>query len=108
MADSSCGGFWTDSPQAKIRNRFSEKLMQFWAYVLKSARDGTCYTGSAQNVEERLKQHNEGNCRYTKGYRPWEVVYVEPAKSRSIAVKRERFLKTGAGRKELESVLSAK
>ena len=81
-------------------------MKDFWTYILESAYDGTHYVGSAQNVEERLKKHNNGECRFTKGHRPWRIVHREPFKTRSSAVIRERYLKTGVGRRELKELLS--
>jgi putative endonuclease len=80
----------------------------FWVYVLESQKDGRHYVGSGENVEERLRRHNLSDYRYTKGHRPWIVVYKEPCGSRSEAVKRERFLKSGVGRKFLKEIIIAK
>ncbi|MBI4115063.1 MAG: GIY-YIG nuclease family protein [Candidatus Omnitrophica bacterium] len=79
--------------------------MSFWVYVLKSEKDGRHYVGSGADVDERLHRHNRGDYRYTKGHRPWVVIYREEFASRSEAVRRERFLKTGVGRKELKEKL---
>ena len=79
--------------------------MNFWVYVLKSLKDGSHYVGSCGHVEERLKRHNQGDYRYTKGHRPWVIIYRESFHSRSEAVKRERFLKTGVGRKQLKVLI---
>ena len=75
---------------------------KYFVYVLKSCRDGSLYVGSTYDVPMRLARHNNGDYRYTKGHRPWEVVYCEEYRSRSKALQRERFLKTGVGRKELD------
>jgi putative endonuclease len=79
--------------------------MSFWVYVLKSKHDESHYVGNAQNIDIRLKQHNQGRCRYTKGRRPWLLVYREEFRSRRLAVQRERFLKSGVGRKELKFLI---
>ena len=76
-----------------------------WVYVLKSQKDGRHYVGSGETVEERLRRHNSGDYRYTKGHRPWKLVYKEPLRTRAEAVKRERFLKSGVGRKQLKELL---
>ena len=81
-------------------------MQDAWIYILKSERDGIHYVGSTQNVEERLRRHNQGDYRFTKGYRPWRLVFKESVKSRSEAVKRERFLKTGIGRNELRKLIN--
>ena len=79
--------------------------MSYWVYVLKSERDGIRYIGSTQDVNKRLIRHNRGECRFTKGHRPWAIAYQEKVRSRKQAIKRERLLKSGAGRKILEDLL---
>ncbi|HNX68174.1 MAG TPA: GIY-YIG nuclease family protein [Candidatus Omnitrophota bacterium] len=48
-----------------------------WVYILESTKDGFRYIGSGENAEERLRRHNAGDYRYTKGHRPWRLVYLE-------------------------------
>lgn len=79
--------------------------MNLWVYVLQSGYDGTHYVGHTKDVIVRLKEHNLGKCRYTKGRRPWKVVYQEEVISRSEAMKREYFWKSGVGRKMLKDLL---
>jgi len=66
----------------------------FFVYILKSVRDGTYYNGSTSNVEKRLKEHNAGKAKYTKGHRPYTAHYTEHCLTKSEALARERFLKT--------------
>ena len=82
--------------------------MPYHVYVLKSLCDGGSYVGSAgKELSERLWRHNRVDYRFTKGCRPWEIVYSEKMTSRSKAVRRERYFKTGVGRRELEQILAA-
>jgi len=69
----------------------------YYAYILKSSKDGTYYYGSTINLKERLKVHNAGKVRYTKGHRPWEIHYSETFQTRSEAYHREHFFKTSEG-----------
>ena len=80
--------------------------MSYWIYVLKSDQDNSYYVGSTQDVSERLVLHNKGQYQYTKGLRPWRVIYQEAYDSRSKAVQRERFLKSGQGRRVLRRLIS--
>jgi len=73
----------------------------YYIYVLSSDKTGRRYTGSCENVDERLRQHNTGQSKSTRAGRPWTLMYTEEFKTRAEAVRRERFLKTGAGRDEL-------
>ncbi len=80
--------------------------MSYFVYVLKSEKDGIRYVGSGENVEERLRRHNKGDYKFTKGHQPWRVVYKEECGNRSGAMRREKFLKSGQGRKFLDDILS--
>jgi putative endonuclease len=80
--------------------------MAYYIYILKSSTTGKRYTGSTQNLEARLKAHNDGLSPYTKGRGPWELIYSEEFPTRSDAMKREKFLKTGEGRDFLNEILS--
>lgn len=46
-------------------------------YVLQSDSDGTFYVGMTKDVINRLKEHNAWKSRYTKGHRPWKLIYEE-------------------------------
>ncbi len=51
------------------------------------------YVGSTNNLEKRLKLHNEGKgAKYTKG-RNWKVIYKKKYKNKSEALKEEYILK---------------
>jgi len=65
-----------------------------WHVYILECRDGTYYTGSASNLESRIKKHNCGKgARYTRGRRPVKLVYHETFPSRSRAAKREHQIK---------------
>ncbi len=77
--------------------------MSYFAYILKSLSHGTYYYGSTENLEKRLKEHNAGKQKYTKGRRPWELHYSEQFETRKKAMRRERFFKTIDGYNYLKS-----
>ncbi|MDD6188681.1 MAG: GIY-YIG nuclease family protein [Clostridiales bacterium] len=67
--------------------------MEWTVYILRCA-DGTLYTGITDNMERRLKAHNEGRgARYTRGRGPVEPVYRESCADKSAALKREIAIK---------------
>lgn len=78
----------------------------YFVYVIQSESHGTRYVGSTKDVEGRLREHNEGKCRYTSGRMTWRLVYQEEYASRSEAMKREKYLKSGQGREWLNGILS--
>jgi putative endonuclease len=74
-----------------------------FVYVLKSLTDGRLYTGYTQNLEERLREHNEGEVTSTKHRRPFEIVYYEASRNQRDALHREKYLKTSYGKRYLKS-----
>ena len=76
----------------------------YFVYVLESYNYHTRYIGSTNNVLKRIGEHNSGKCRYTSGRRLWNLIYQEQYRTRSEAMKRERFLKSGQGRKFLDEL----
>jgi putative endonuclease len=88
-------------------NPFLKKRYFMWyVYVLESQRDGNHYTGMSTDVKRRLKQHNSGKVRSTKSRRPFKIIYKEPVGTRKEARKREKYLKSAAGRRFLKEYLS--
>jgi len=77
-------------------------MKKYKVYIIKSISHGSRYVGSTDDVEKRLIKHNKGDCKYTKGRRPWELIAVEEFNTRSEAMIREKFLKSGQGRKYLD------
>lgn len=71
----------------------------YYVYVIYSKKSKKKYTGQTEDLELRLKQHNEGTLGfYTKNKGPWELIYVEEYTTRSEAMAREKWLKSGKGR----------
>jgi putative endonuclease len=75
----------------------------FYTYVLKSLKDGNLYIGSSEYLEKRIKAHNSGKVRSTKGRRPLKLVYYESYATKTEARKRENFYKSGTGRRLLRA-----
>ena len=75
-------------------------------YVLQSLKDKKLYVGATRMTPaERLKVHNRGSVRSTKGRRPFEIVYSKEFASYKEATQQEKFFKTGAGRRQLLSLI---
>ena len=73
--------------------------MSFYAYILKSELTGQLYKGHCEGLAVRLKAHNAGKTKSTRHGIPWRVVYYEEFESREEAISRERYFKSGAGRR---------
>ncbi len=76
----------------------------FYVYVLWSDKLNKRYIGQTENVQQRLINHNKGKNQFTKSGIPWKLIYVEELPDRTSAIKRERFLKSGQGRKFLDGL----
>ena len=74
-------------------------------YVLKSLKNGRLYTGSTGDLQRRLPEHARGKGAYTRNAGPFELAYQEECADRLAARRRESYLKTGAGRRFLSSIL---
>ncbi len=74
----------------------------FSVYVLANRAAGIRYVGQTDNLQRRLSEHNrkDGITRYFTSKYPgkWELVYHEEYPTRSLAMKREKWLKSGIGR----------
>jgi putative endonuclease len=79
-----------------------------FVYVLESLSDQTWYTGMAINVMNRLSGHNAGKNRFTKGHRPWKVIYTEQFPDWKTARIKEKYLKSAAGKNWLKKHLLTK
>ena len=78
----------------------------YFVYVLRNQGTGRHYTGYCVDPVQRLGQHNAGVTKSTKNRGPWELVYQEAFGTRSEAMRRERFLKSGKGREELKRLIA--
>ena len=76
--------------------------LPFWVYILRSEATGKLYIGQTSDLEERVMRHNSeegGSKRYTHRQEgPWTLIYSEEMETRSDAMMREKYLKSGQGR----------
>ena len=78
----------------------------FYAYVLKSVNHNFYYKGHCENISARLAQHNAGKTKSIKSYVPFEIAYFETFATRAGAIERERYFKSSAGRRFLQSKIN--
>jgi putative endonuclease len=71
----------------------------FYVYVLRSESDYGFYIGLSTNLRARLRQHQDGKNFTTKSRGPWKLIYYEAYAEREDAERREKLLKSGAGRR---------
>jgi putative endonuclease len=80
-------------------------MSTFVVYVLQSQYDGKRYIGLTSNLDSRINNHNQGKVFSTRGRRPFKLLYTESYSSRIEARNREKYFKSGAGRRFLNKVL---
>jgi len=67
--------------------------------------DGNLYVGFTTDLQRRLTEHFHGESKATATRRPFRLIFCEYLFSREDAERRERYLKTTAGRKGLKLIL---
>ena len=73
-----------------------------YTYILLSKKDHKLYVGWTSNLKLRKRCHDLGQVVATRDRRPLELVYYEACVSEGKAVAREKYFKTGFGRKFLK------
>ena len=70
-----------------------DRHSRYWVYMVQAS-DETCYTGSTNNLDNRLKLHNSGNgAKYLRGKGPVRLVYAKEYRYYKRALDAERQLK---------------
>jgi len=82
-------------------------IMAYVIYAIKSSFDDRIYVGFTSDLEKRIKEHNQGRTRSTKGFRPWVLIYRETVETRIEARAREKYLKSGCGKENLKKLIPA-
>jgi putative endonuclease len=77
----------------------------FYTYVIKSEKDKHWYTGATDNLRKRFIEHNKGRVFSTKGRGPFELIYYEACLNIKDAYTREKYLKSGPGKRYLKNRL---
>ncbi len=73
----------------------------YYVYVLHSLKNKSLYTGFTRNIQKRLIWHNEGLNSSSAKFKPWKLIYFEGYIIKEDALNREKFLKSGSGKKYL-------
>ncbi|MBI5018804.1 GIY-YIG nuclease family protein [Candidatus Gottesmanbacteria bacterium] len=74
----------------------------FYTYVLRSRKDNDLYIGFCNDLRRRINEHNKGGVNSTKHRRPFDLIYYEACLDEKKAIKREKYFKTGFGRRFLK------
>jgi putative endonuclease len=79
--------------------------MMFYVYILHSLEDHGLYIGFFTHLKRRIAEQKHGTSLATKYRGPWKLIYYEAYIERQDAEGRERYLKSGSGRRFLRQQL---
>ena len=77
----------------------------YYVYVIKSLKSGMMYVGYTVDLQNRFNQHQNNESTYTKGRGPFRLIYYEACLNEVDAKTREKYLKSGMGRRYLKNRL---
>ncbi len=77
-------------------------MEKYFVYAIRSKKDSRIYVGMTADVEKRLNEHNNGHTKSTKGYTPWELIFVKETMGRVEARNIEKYYKSGVGKEFLK------
>jgi putative endonuclease len=81
-------------------------VIMFFVYVLYSHNDHGLYIGYTADLKRRLSEHERGESKATSYRLPIFLAYYEAYLCHEDAEGRERFLKSGAGRRYLRKQMA--
>ncbi|OGK13990.1 excinuclease ABC subunit C [Candidatus Roizmanbacteria bacterium RIFCSPHIGHO2_01_FULL_37_16b] len=77
----------------------------WYTYLLLSKKNQHWYTGCTSDLRKRFKAHNENIVFSTKGRGPFSLIYYEACIYKYDAFAREKYLKSGMGKRYLRNRL---
>ncbi|MCX6730031.1 MAG: GIY-YIG nuclease family protein [Candidatus Portnoybacteria bacterium] len=77
----------------------------YYTYILQSQKNKHWYTGCTGDLRKRFKEHNDNLVFSTKGRGPFKLIYYEACLNKDDAFAREKYLKSGMGKRYLTNRL---
>jgi putative endonuclease len=81
------------------------EIQSYFVYIIESLDSGIWYVGLSVDPEARLKQHNQGKSKFTKGHIPWKLIYTEFVGDIRQAREREKYYKSSSAKNRLRKKL---
>jgi putative endonuclease len=82
--------------------RIPHIMIMFYVYLLRSKKDGKLYIGSTSDLKRRFNEHVRGQVESTRNRTPLELLCYEAYQEKLIAERREKYLKSSDGHKDIE------
>jgi len=79
----------------------------FCTYILYSESADKYYVGSTNDINSRLKKHNNKNKGYTNRSSDWKIVYKKDFVNRTDAIMFEKEIKSWKSRTMIQKLISA-
>ena len=76
-----------------------------FVYILHSREKNKFYIGYTANLQDRVDRHLNKRSKYTKKF-DWKLVYYEKFKEKTLALKREKYLKSLKNKRYLKWIIS--
>lgn len=77
-------------------------MKEYTVYVLQSLKNGQLYIGFTCNLTRRFEEHNKGQNKSTKGFRPFKILFTKVVKDGKQARLFEKKLKKGYQREKFK------
>ena len=82
--------------------------MLFYTYILFSASLDKFYIGSTgDSLIERIRKHNTNHGGFTARANDWELLYSEEFLDKTLALKREKEIKSWKSRKRIQCLIQS-
>ena len=79
----------------------------YYVYILINLDRNKTYTGVTQDIQRRLKEHNQGKMAFSRKFAPYNILYMEKFATSSEAYTKERFYKSTSGRRNIKNMLES-
>ncbi|MDP2207749.1 MAG: GIY-YIG nuclease family protein [Bacteroidota bacterium] len=76
----------------------------YFVYIIQSISSKRYYTGSTEDIENRLVEHNRGENKSTRYGVPWKIVHQEVFENRSEAIQKEKQIKSRGVSRYLQDI----
>jgi putative endonuclease len=77
----------------------------YFVYILQDQITGRLYTGRTENLDRRLKEHQEHKTWTTARMKELRLVFYEAFSAKEDSIRRERYLKSTKGKATLRLML---
>ncbi len=78
----------------------------YYAYILQSQKNNQLYIGYSTDLKKRVESHNNGKNLATKPFVPYKLIFYEAFLNKADAKNREKFLKSGFGRRSIKKMMA--